>query len=242
MRNKVAITFLLNMLALNASAGLITANKFEVGTNISKIDPNVTMSIVISDQVGSAFVPKFYDALVLSNPAGSALSAIGCTDSGATQNGRLMTEGGGSPGMTLDDRLTQKDSFNGGRSAMMLISYVEPTRKLSYQAVDWYGDGVIALAFDKDKNFIGEYSGTNYIDDYESHWGESVPVRRFNQTNHFTSDVYYILLGGYYSSAYITGIDTSTSVPEPKSLALIFIGILGLFFKHKNVRAKLKRR
>lgn len=240
MKIRLGCALLISTFALNASATLITANELDVGTNISNIDPNATVSIVISSKVGSEFVPQYHDAFVLSNPPGSSLAAIGCDATGAMQNGGSMLEGSWDFDLTLDDMLTHKYGYTNDRSAMMLISYVAPTRKLSYQAVDWYGDGLIALAFDKDKNFIGDYSATDYIDDYEPQWGEMNLVRRYNQTNHFSSDVYYILLGGYHASAYITGIDLSGSgpvaVPEPGLIGLLLLGILGLSIKHRKVK------
>jgi hypothetical protein len=237
---RLGFALLLGAVALNASATLITANKLEVGTNVSNIASNASVSIVISSKVGSEFVTDYHDAFVLSNPPGSTLATIGCDASGAMQNGGSMLEGSWDYDLTLDDMLSHKYGYTNERSAMMLISYVEPTRKLSYQAVDWYGDGLVALAFDKDKNFIGDYNATDYIDDYEPQWGEMNPVRRYNQTNYFSTDVYYVLLGGYYASAYITGIDTSGSVSVPESgfVALLLIGLLGLSIRHRKVKIK----
>lgn len=212
----------LTITTAQTQAALIKASDFEVGTEITQLNDNATISWLRGNGYGQTTETLPVSIQLSQSFHGSTKSFIGATHDiwglTAPVSGLIKS---------LDDIYAAQRSFSG-----ILITYATPTRQLTANWLDPYGDGIVVSTFDKNGDFLGWKTGSPSINGYtpkkreERCFSENYCGTAHGGTFHFNSDVSYILIGGQDASLYIESLDAS--LPEPSLLYLLALAGIGL--------------
>ena len=225
---KYLLLALLTITTAQTQATLVKASDFEVGTEITQLDDNTTISWLRGKGYGQTTETLPVSIQLSQSFHGSTKSFIGATHDiwglTAPDSGLIKS---------LDDIYAAQRSFSG-----ILITYATPTRQLTASWLDPYGDGIVLSTFDKNGGFLGWKTGAPSINGYtpkkreERCFSESYCGTAHWGTFHFSSDVNYILIGGKYASLYIESLDAS--LPEPSLFPLLTFAAIGIWLRSRR--------
>lgn len=238
---KFSAVLILCLTTTYASATIINANDYSVGTDVSNPDSNTTLSWIHSDgykgALGENGVVEYFP---ISNPgieyrpvtiqSSKEVSVNYFSTATYNLNGALMNSNLGKP---LDE-LQPHQPLNS-----LLVSYKSPTNHFAFKAAGGLGSGINIgmFLFDENKQFIQRMdasSGSGSITTDSS--AITYPRYSMEKSFDFDFDVSYILFGAWDSSNYIYEINTS--VPEPGAILLLLLGVAALLIKHKAFALK----
>lgn len=207
-----------------AQAALIKASDFEVGTEISQLDSNTTISLLQRHSGITQLLPVFVEERsIRSNPISN--------DLGGMVHNLYMASHDYERIESLDDLYASPNGFSA-----IQINYITPTRQITVNGLTPWGDGFMALAFGKNGEFL-EYQGgfgpAKCLNTYDPY---CIAGFSFGGTVHFENAAYYVVIGGMFSETYIESIDAS--LPEPSPLLLLALGGIVLTLRSLNTVAK----
>lgn len=214
----------LALISFCTQAALINASNFAIGTEISELDNNTTIT----------WLQNYYGTTVKTLPVS--------IQKPQSFHGSTNTFGGASFGMwgLLTDFTSDVGDIDSldeiyassYRFSAMLITYTTPTRQLTVNGLTPYGDQVRAASFGKN----GEFLETRVLATGDQRCYSTAPNDcgwDFKNTFRFNSDAYYVLVGGQDASTYLESVDASVSEPP----MLILFGLAGIGFAlHKRRR------
>lgn len=232
---KVSTALFLLLATIQASATIINANDYSVGTDVSNPDSNTTLSWIHSDgykgTLGENGVVEYFP---ISNPgieykpvtiqSTKDVSVNYFSKATVNLNGALMNS---NIGKSLDD-LQPHRPFDS-----LLISYKSPTNHFEFKAAGGLGSGIHIgmFLFDENKQFIKWMDAASGIGNITG-GVDAITYPRLNMEKSFDFDfdVSYILFGAWDSANYIYEINTS--VPEPSPILLLLLGLAFILIKH----------
>lgn len=219
----------LSSISLNAVAVIINSNNFGAGTNFSNPDENTTFTHVYSR--GNPRVNYSEEVTVKESLYAPDFKYFG--SEGTTSSTYFSLAALFHPSSNLDDILTQPNPHFGSNFAMLLLSYVEPTRQLAFKGFENGGDGFRVVTFDKNKNLISHIRLSSSEEKELMYHGELQNTYHYNYTVNFSTDTYYVLFGG--SDTHTLVYEINTHVPEPSAIALLLVCLLALFLKFRKL-------
>ena len=233
--SKILLATTIAVTSCYTQAALINAADFAVGTEISQLDNNTTISWIQS-KLGKAAVTVPVSIQTVPSTSGintayhfSSATAYGGTDSVTTHVTHTLS------GIlySLEEVYTKNDF------EAMLISYIAPTRQITIKGFDNSSDGFSAVAFNKDGKVIDIQHA--YAEPGDVIWQDCEPFNcsarfNFSKTIAFSADAYYVMLGGNDTEAYLESIDVS--VPEPSSLLLLGLAGITLLWSRRKLAGR----
>lgn len=187
-------------------AALIKASDFVVGTEITQLDSNTTIHLLNN-------INGTTEALPVSINSKGTIGAPTSNNFGGLVYDLYMSSHGLE---SLDDLYSRSWGFSA-----ILMAYITPTRQLTVNGFSPFGDGFMALSFDKNGKFL-EYQGINgAVKCLNTDSPSCTSGFSFGDTFYFESAAHYVVIGGMFSATYIESIDAS--LPEPSSLLLFVL-------------------
>lgn len=220
---KLSTGLLLALFAIQASATIINANEYSLGTDVSNLDSNTTLSWVHSDGYKSSLE---YTPVTVQSTADVSVKYFNAAT--INLNNALMND---NIGKSLDD-LQPLRQFNS-----LLVSYKTPTNTFSFKAEGGKGSGVNIgmFLFDENKQFIKWMDASSGAGSITTDTSDITHLRTFmDKSFDFDFDVSYILFGAWDSANYIYEINTS--VPEPSAILLLLMGIAFISLKRGLIK------
>ena len=199
-------------LSLNTSAfaGLITADDYSVGQDVSHLTENVTLEFIKNEKDQ----PRHYLPSIINQ-------AIPSDFSGGLNHDQYFGSSIGAATYETTNLVTGNPA-NPGQFAALSISFATPTNFFGFKAENQSGDLIIMALYDE--------AGTLIDWHYEAPSSrnrnpEGFLVNDFSYFYNFDVDVSSIILGGSSSATYIYAL---AFVPEPSALLLLSLGLAGL--------------
>lgn len=193
-----------------AQAALIKASDFEVGTEISQLNSNTTVSLIQSHRGITKILPVVVEQKsVWGNPMSNIFG-------GMLQN-LYMASHDYERIESLDDLYASPHSFSA-----IQINYITPTRQISVNGLTPWGDGFMALAFGENGEFLEFQSRFGPAKCLGSYTPNCNAGFSFGGTVHFENAAHHVVIGGMFSETYIESINAS--LPEPSTLLLLALG------------------
>lgn len=228
--NLLKLILLTSLIVINTNtqAALIKASDFVAGTEISQLDSNTTISF-LQNLGGSTNISP------VSIQGRGYWSASNSNSFGGLVYDLYMPSRGISRAESLDDLYASSWGFSA-----LLISYATPTRQLVVNGYSPFGDGFMALAFDKNGELL-EYqgiSGSTRCLGLDPASGSCVNGFAFGDILHFENAAHHVVIGGMFSATYVESIDVSLPEPSP----LLLLSLLGVTLALRGRRHKIKNR
>jgi|GEM_PF-2174198 len=209
----IAVIALLCLSSSNTFASYIYANDFSVGSDTTQLTDNVTLQWLSSEDGLSG--SSVSDSWLPNKHFGGASSAA-TWDSGMSQYVNLMY---GSTNPYASYRALQLD-------------FIAPVRSFGMKVESDSGDSFGVYVFDTNGNFVEAlraYQSTAFLQP------DTQEGRYHNGSFHwdFDYDVGQIKVGSTSAAGYVYALDV-TQVPEPSSIILLGLGLLGILKSRRS--------
>ncbi len=227
---------LLAMLALAASSNvqatmvLFDPDDFDAGRDISSANPYVTLS-TFRFYDDTSYLPTFAPVFVSTCYGGNADCAVTGTKVFGDGFGGIDQWGG--LGSSLLNASQCFASLNGGAGAcaerfnVMLLTFTQPTDFVELSGAFWAQDDTYLYGFDENFNLVG---GMTQTFDFARCSGPSAWTDYCQVTTSLSAtsgDIRYVIAGGWSNGTSLDQLRFN-SVPEPGTLALLAVGLLGI--------------
>lgn len=215
---KILLSIVLAFSGTHAFATLINADDFSLGTDVSHIDPNVSLSWLHSNGNVADGIQTL-PVTIQSKVQLPEQFFVGATFS--LSNGIMLN-------LNYNAALNELQSYRAFDA--LLVSFTNPVAQFGFKAVNLSSDPIYMFLYDSDQQPIGTtlpLRPYNLSPDFWVDAGVPPPYafayKYFDKSFNFASDVSYILLGGWDSSTYLYEINAS--VPEPNILLIFSLGL-----------------
>ncbi len=215
----------------------IEPDDYAPGTDVSNVVEGVTLQVYGFNGTGSPYLAPVY---VMSNPhceTTSDCDAVTGT-SGFSPNSSgfgSLTSWATGGGITQPwDCFVQMACAAGSGFTALLIAFDRPTEFFEISGA-WNQDWIMAIAFDSSRNFLSASSMGSVFSGCYVAGGDLEYCHNTIDLTSDTASISYVLVSSWYGIASLDRLQFR-SVPEPGTLALLGLGLVGLGISRRKSR------